>query len=99
MIQWLDAADKELESRMNRQPRWPSGLVYAVAPKGIITNPTRCVSVEAFRRLNGFEAWLTSADFEFDNRSQLSGVNTYKASVVWGLRRLRRTSITTAPEM
>lgn len=99
MIQWLDAADKELESRMNRQPRWPSGLVYAVAPKGIVTNPTRCVSVAAFRRLNGFEAWLTSADFEFDNRSQLCGVKTYKASVVWGLRRLRRTSITTAPEM
>ena len=81
------------------EPIIEPGLIQAVAPKGRCINSTRTITVEFFVDQNGFADMPCSGDYQFDNRCllQLPPQPIHSSPEIFGLRHLRPTSLSNAP--
>jgi hypothetical protein len=75
--------------------------VYPSAPNGHLINGTRTLTVDLFRRVNGFMDLMCSADFEFDNRTSMIAmpncVPAFGSRDIDAIRRLHDASLTNGP--
>lgn len=88
------ATDEGAVRRLRTEPVIRPGKTYLTVPRGRCVNGTRTMTVELFRRMNGFFDMRCTGDFQFDNRCRFSGVRIIDDQTVLGRRRLHTSSMT-----
>lgn len=83
----------DLQDKLDWEPIVTPGRVWRSVPRGRCVNPTRTMTVDLFRRLNGFADFRCSGDFDFDNRAAFSDVEIIHDQTVLGRRRLHSASL------
>ncbi len=97
---FLDAGslhDETLQRRLQSEPIVRPGTIYESVPLGRLVNPTRTMTRDLFRRLNGFGDQFCTGDFQFDNRARFVGIPIIDDQTVLAARRLHSSSLTGGP--
>jgi hypothetical protein len=66
---------------------------WDVSPEGVLVNGTRVLTVDLFRRMNGFASYIMSADCEFTTRCLRAGVAVILSDEIVSLRRVHSQSL------
>lgn len=97
MKNYVDAGslgDTNLAKIARNRPVINPGAIYNGVPLGCCINSTRTMRRELFERLNGFPAWVCSADYAFDNMARYTGAVVIDDQTILGNRRLHSRSLT-----
>lgn len=88
------AESEAYETKARRQRLVNPAVRYPSVPRGRCVNTLRMVTVDLFRRINGFADLRCSGDFEFDNRAAFfPRTRVLHDFEVMGLRRLHGASL------
>jgi hypothetical protein len=94
-----ESRDRASVERVKQQRIHRSGRhEWDVSPNGVIVNGTRALTVELFRRMNGFAPYIMSADCEFTTRCLRAGVPVVTSEEIVALRRVHGTSLSHGKE-
>jgi len=84
-------------NRHIEEPILKCGGTFGNVPKGRLINSTRAVSIEMFKRINGFCELMCSQDLALDNVTSFLGIPTYCFEEPLATRRLHPDSLTNGP--
>lgn len=84
-------------SRHIDEPLLKCGGKWGNVPKGRLINSVRAVSLNMFKRVNGFSNLMCSQDLAFDNVTAFLEIPTYCFDIPLAIRRLHPDSITNGP--
>lgn len=89
-----ESRDRASEEYVRHQPLHRSGRYrWDVSPDGVVINGTRVLTVDLFRRMNGFAPLAMSADCEFTTRCLRAGVPVVLSEEIVALRRVHGQSL------